>query len=56
MVFVGTGMTCVVCGLELQSTAELRAAGLPQQYTREEEESLEDRFGAMYDGEDYGNE
>ncbi|GIH21191.1 hypothetical protein [Rugosimonospora africana] len=56
IVFVGTGMTCVVCGLELSSTAEMHAAGLPQQYTREEEESLEERFGAAYEGEDYGND
>jgi hypothetical protein len=56
LVFVGTGMTCVICGLDLRGTAELRAAGLPQQYTREEEESLEDRFGTTYEGEDYGKD
>ncbi|MET7863697.1 hypothetical protein [Micromonospora taraxaci] len=55
-VFVGTGMTCMVCGLALSSTAELRAAGIAQQYKREEEESLEDRFGISYDSEDYGND
>ncbi|MGV9764943.1 hypothetical protein [Micromonospora tulbaghiae] len=55
-VFVGIGMTCAVCGLDLSNTAELRAAGIAQQYKREEEESLEERFEFAYDGPDYGND
>jgi hypothetical protein len=57
VIYIGRSVSCVVCDLELRSTAEIRAAGIPQQYVREERESLEDRFASMWDeGEDYGND
>lgn len=57
VIYIGRALSCVVCDLELKSTAEIRAAGIPQQYVREERESLEDRFTRMWDeGEDYGND
>ncbi|WP_144127756.1 DUF3811 domain-containing protein [Catellatospora sichuanensis] len=56
VVYVASEMSCAVCGLRLNNTAEISAAGLPQQYTRAEEETLEDRYAGMYDGPDYGND
>jgi hypothetical protein len=57
VIYIGRTLSCVVCDLELKSTAEIRAAGIPQQYVREERESLEDRFTNMWDeGDDYGND
>jgi hypothetical protein len=57
VIYIGRVFSCIVCDLELKSTAEIRAAGIPQQYVREERESLEDRFTRMWDeGEEYGNE
>ncbi len=57
VIYIARAFSCVVCDLELKSTAEIRAAGIPQQYVREERESLEDRFTQMWDeGEEYGND
>lgn len=44
VIFIARGLDCPVCGLELRSTAEMKAAGLPQQYTHTETESFEERI------------
>ncbi|MEV4655562.1 hypothetical protein [Micromonospora sp. NPDC049301] len=49
VIYVVTGMSCPVCGLELKSTAEVSCAGLQQQYMKHEYESLEDRFLQDYE-------
>jgi hypothetical protein len=56
VIFIAKGLDCPVCGLELRSTAEMKAAGLPQQYTRTETESFEDRYMSSYEPDDYGND
>ena len=53
---VATGFGCAVCGLVLTGTAEVKAAGLPQQVTRTERESAIDRFMSDYVDDDYGND
>ncbi|MFE4212256.1 hypothetical protein [Streptomyces sp. NPDC056844] len=55
VISVATGLSCQVCGLELNGTAEVKSAGLPQQYTHEEEETFEERFLDTYEPE-YGND
>lgn len=55
VVYVATGMSCPVCSLALNEPAEVRAAGIPQQYIREEREPLEDRY-VDYGEPDYGND
>jgi len=55
VVYVAASMQCLVCELQLKSTAEIRNAGLEQQWVQHEIESLEDRYMAAY-GEDYGND
>jgi hypothetical protein len=56
VVYVATGMRCLVCELQLNSTAEIRNAGLTQQWVHHETESLEDRYMAAYADDDYGND
>ncbi|GAA2986883.1 hypothetical protein GCM10020227_64590 [Streptomyces flavovirens] len=55
VISVATGLLCQVCGLVLSGTAEIKSAGLPQQYTHEEEETFEERFLDTYEP-DYGND
>ncbi|MFD0883176.1 hypothetical protein ACFQ08_01170 [Streptosporangium algeriense] len=55
IVYVATGMSCPVCTLVLEGTAEIHAAGIQQQYLRTERESLEERY-ADYGEPDYGND
>jgi hypothetical protein len=55
VVSVAVALNCHVCGLTLKSTAEIRAAGLRQQYTRSEIETIHDRYWADYEP-DYGND
>ncbi len=55
VISVAIGLSCSVCGLELTGTAEINSAGLPQQYTHEEEETFEQRFLDTYEP-DYGND
>lgn len=56
IISVARGLRCPVCSLALTSTAEVSAAGLPQQHTRTETESFEDRFLSLYEPDDYGND
>lgn len=56
IILVARALNCPVCGLVLASTAEVSTAGLPQQYTRTETESFEDRFLSDYEPDDYGND
>jgi hypothetical protein len=56
--YIAVSFSCTICGLELKNTAEIRAAGIEQQYVRTESESMEQRFMSNYadDEEDYGND
>jgi hypothetical protein len=56
IVYIAVNLACPVCDLELKSTAEIRAAGIEQQYVRTQRENIEDRFIKEYEGEDYGND
>jgi hypothetical protein len=56
IISVARGLECPVCDLTLSTTAEVSAAGLPQQYTRTEVESFEDRHLEYYEPDDYGND
>lgn len=56
VISVARSLHCPVCGLTLEGTAEVNAAGLPQQYTRTEAESFEDRYLSDYEPDDYGND
>jgi hypothetical protein len=56
VILVARGLHCPVCGLKLTSTAEISVAGLPQQHTRTDTESFEDRYLSHYDPDDYGND
>ncbi|MEV5010985.1 hypothetical protein [Streptomyces sp. NPDC055692] len=55
IVYIVKGLKCQVCGLELANTAEIRSAGLRQQYIWHEKESLEDRYENTLEP-DYGND
>ncbi|MFB9675978.1 hypothetical protein [Streptosporangium vulgare] len=55
VVYVATGLSCPVCTLSLEGTAEIHAAGIQQQYLRTERESLEERY-ADYGESEYGND
>lgn len=55
-VYVITSCDCPVCGLKLDGTAEIVAAGLPQQVTVEETESLEDMYAEQSVADEYMNE
>jgi len=56
IISVARRLHCPVCSLTLTSTAEISMAGLPQQHTRTETESFQDRFLSFYEPDDYGNE
>lgn len=56
VVYVATSFSCPVCTLELISTAEIVAAGLPQQFTDQESEDLGDRFQQDIMDDGYGND
>lgn len=56
VISVARGLSCPVCGLLLRSTAEIYAAGLSQQHTRTETESLAQRYLEDYEPDDYGND
>ncbi|MEV1249504.1 hypothetical protein [Nonomuraea sp. NPDC049750] len=55
VVYVATGLSCPVCTLRLEGTAEIHAAGIQQQYLRTEQELLEDRY-VGYGEPEYGND
>lgn len=55
VIFVSNRLECPVCGLVLTSNGEIKCAGLPQQITRTESESFEDRY-LSYVEDDYGND
>lgn len=57
-IWVAVRLSCPVCLLRLDSTAEIAAAGLQQQYLRVVTESLEDRYTYAdgYVDDDYGND
>ncbi len=48
IVYVAREFECTVCGLRLTNTAEIKCAGLPQQYSQLKRESLEARFLDSY--------
>lgn len=57
VVYIVRGLNCPVCHLQLSGTAEVKSAGIQQQFVRQEVESLEERYGAYYEGyEEYGND
>lgn len=56
IISVAHSVECPVCGLRLANTAEVKAAGLPQQHTRTDIESFEDRYLSFYEPDDYGND
>ncbi|MDP9821051.1 hypothetical protein [Nocardioides massiliensis] len=56
VVYVATGYSCPVCSLQLNTTAEVVAAGLPQQFIDEEFEEFEDRYMSALVDDDYGND
>lgn len=56
VIYVATALACPVCTLELSNTAEIVAAGLPQQFTETEEEDLSERFQQDVMDYDYGND
>jgi hypothetical protein len=56
VISVARSLRCSVCDLHLNSTAEVSAAGLPQQHTRTETESLAERYFSDYEPDDYGND
>ncbi|MFJ9914722.1 hypothetical protein [Actinacidiphila glaucinigra] len=55
VVYVATELSCPICELRLSGTAEIRSAGLKQQYIRRERESLAERYISTYEP-DYGND
>ncbi|HEY9464677.1 MAG TPA: hypothetical protein VIR54_16400 [Vicinamibacterales bacterium] len=55
IIYVATGMSCPVCTLTLEGTAEIHVAEIQQQYLRTERESLAERY-ADYGEPDYGND
>jgi hypothetical protein len=55
VIYVAKGLDCLVCGLALSTTAEIKAAGLQQQYNKWEVESFEQRFMDTFEP-DYGND
>lgn len=57
-IWIATDLSCPVCGLHLEDTAEIAAAGIEQQYIRTTSEDLEERYAqdADYVDYDYGND
>lgn len=56
VVYVATEFNCPICTLKLQSTAEVVAAGLPQQFVDKEWEDLSERLQQDVMDYDYGND
>lgn len=56
IVYVAQDLECTVCGLRLASTAEIKCAGLRQQYSGFKRETLEDRFLDSYEPDDYDDD
>lgn len=56
VILVATGLVCGVCGLRLVGTAEVKCAGLPQQLTLTETESIYERVMRDYMDDEYGND
>lgn len=56
VIYVASSFECPVCSLGLASTAEIVAAGLPQQFTETESEDLSERFQQDVMDYDYGND
>jgi hypothetical protein len=46
IVYVAVALSCPICDLQLGNTAEIRAAKIKQQYVKQRQERLEDRFVA----------
>ncbi|MCX5328088.1 hypothetical protein [Streptomyces sp. NBC_00140] len=55
VISIAKSLSCAVCGLSLSGPSEMKSAGLPQQFTHEEEDSIEDRYLDTYEP-DYGND
>lgn len=55
-IYIAKSLSCPVCGLKLESTAEMAAAGLPQQFTTSVGESLYDHYLDSNMAYDYGND
>lgn len=57
-IWIATDLACPVCGLHLEDTAEIAAAGIEQQYIRTASEDLEERYAQEddYVDYDYGND
>lgn len=56
VISVARELRCPVCELQLNSTAEIKAAGLKQQHTRTDTENLADRYMDSFEPDDYGND
>ncbi|MES9602167.1 hypothetical protein [Actinomadura sp. NPDC000929] len=56
VVYVGTSFKCGLCDLELENTAEIRAAGIEVQYVEEMGEDISTRYAEAFEGPDYGND
>ena len=57
VIYVVLGLECPICSLQLNSTAEINAAGLDQQFEDEIRESIERLFlDASFDDGEYGND
>lgn len=56
VIMVAKELDCPVCGLVLSGPAEVKYAGLEQQYIRERSETFYDRFVQDYVADDYGND
>ncbi|MFF9601718.1 hypothetical protein ACF1GY_05490 [Streptomyces sp. NPDC014684] len=54
VVYIARELFCPVCELGLTTTAEIRAAGIEQQYVKVQVEDLSERYLGNYD--DYGND
>lgn len=55
-IYVAVAFRCPICTLELNTTAEVVAAGLPQQIVQEEWEDLSERFQQDVLDYEYGND
>lgn len=56
VIMVARELRCYVCELVLSGPAEVKYAGLDQQYVRQRSESFYDRFVQDYVADDYGND
>lgn len=55
VIYIAVGFACTTCELTLSGTAEIRAAGMRQQYIRQFHEEIRDRYLDAYEP-DYGND